>query len=156
MFLASTLAGADSSAIMERLKALEGEWMWIDEQGEVTDQVASEFRLTANGSALREFMFPGEPHEMLNVFHQDGERMLMTHYCAAGSQPRLEVVEDQDSGDLLLQFDSITNLPTPETHFMHHAEYSFEGQDRLRTTWYASTNGEILEETTVIYAERRK
>lgn len=147
-------ANADSDAIMNKLKSLEGEWMLVDEEGEVLDQVGSEFRLTANGSALSETMFPGGDHEMLNVFHADGDRVLMTHYCGAGSQPRLEVVPAEDGNGLLLKFDSITNLPSPETHFMHHAEYEWDGEDRLTTTWWGSTDGKIQDETTVIRLAR--
>ena len=152
----SGAAQADSDAIMEQLKSLEGEWMLIDEQGGNTGQVGSEFRLTANGSALREYVFPGDEHEMLNVYHADGDRVLMTHYCAAGSQPRLEVVPTEEGDGLLLKFDSITNLPSPDAHFMHHAEYAWEGNDRLTTTWYGSENGEVSDEAMVMRLARRK
>ena len=149
-------ANADSAAIMEKLKSLQGDWMVVDEQGEVLDQVGSEFRLTANGSALSEYMFPGDDHEMLNIFHADGDRVLMTHYCAAGSQPRLEVVPAEEGDGLLLKFDSITNLPSPDTHFMHHAEFKWHGEDRLTTTWYSSENGKVSDETTVFRLARRE
>ena len=155
LMLAGTVS-ADSKAIMERLKSLEGEWMIVSEQGEVTDLVGAEFRLTAEGSALREFMFPGQPHEMLNVYHEDGDRVLMTHYCAAGSQPRLEIVPAEEGDGLLLKFDSITNLPSPDAHFMHHAEYEWESEDRLNTVWYGSADGKVLDETTVFRLARRK
>ena len=94
---------ADSDAIMQQLKSLEGEWMVVNEQGEVLEQVGSEFRLTANGSALRELMYPGDDHEMLNVYHADGDRVLMTHYCGAGSQPRLEVVPAEEGDGFAAQ-----------------------------------------------------
>lgn len=68
---------ADSGELMERLKSLEGDWMVLDEQGEATDQVGARFRLTANGSALQEFMFPDAPHEMLNVYTLSSLRNLV-------------------------------------------------------------------------------
>ncbi len=148
-------AQADSDTIMKQLKSLEGDWMLLDEQGEPTGQVGSEFRLTANGSTLREYMFPGQEHEMLNVYHADGDRVLMTHYCGAGSQPRLEVVRADDGEGLLLKFDSITNLPSPNAHFMHHAEMAWEGDDRLVTTWYGSQDGKVSDETVVFRLARR-
>ena len=153
--LAAT-AQADTNAIMDKLRSLEGEWTLLDEQGEDTGQLGSEFRLTANGSALREFMFPGDAHEMLNVYHADGDRVLMTHYCAAGSQPRLEVVPAAEGDGLLLKFESSTNLPSPDAHFMHHAEFAWDGDDRLTATWYGSTDGEVSEDTTVMRLARRK
>lgn len=147
---------ADTEAIMQKLKSLEGEWMVVNEQGEVLDQVGSEFRLTANGSALREFMDPGGQYEMLNVYHADGDRVLMTHYCGAGSQPRLEVVPAEEGNGLLLKFDSITNLPSPDAPFMHHAEYEWDGEDRLTTTWYSSENGKASEDVMVLRLARRE
>lgn len=156
--LTLTLPGvlyAEADKIMERLKSLEGDWMVLDEQGEATEQVGARFRLTAGGSALRELMFPDSSYEMLNVYHMDGDRVLMTHYCSAGSQPRLEVVPaEQDSG-LLLKFESITNLASPEAHFMHHAEYQWEGEDRLTTIWYGSVEGEVRDEATVFRLARQ-
>ena len=149
-----TSASADSREIMEHLKSLEGDWMLVDESGEATDQVASRFELTAGTTVVRELMFPGDAHEMMNVFHADGERVLMTHYCAAGSQPRLEVVATGDGKNLMLKFESITNLANPDDHFMHHAEYTWKDEGRLVTTWYGSEKGEISEETTVIEAVR--
>ena len=149
-------AHADTDAIMKKLRSLEGEWTLLDEQGEDTGQLGSEFRLTANGSALREFMFPGDEHEMLNVYHADGDRVLMTHYCGAGSQPRLEVVAADEGDGLLLKFESITNLPSPGAYFMHRAEFDWEGDDRLTVTWYGSENGEVADETTVMRLARRK
>ena len=156
LVLSAAAAQADADAIMQRLKSLEGEWMAVGEQGEVLDQVGSEFRLTANGSVLREFMSPGSKYEMLNVYHADGDRVLMTHYCGAGSQPRLEVVPAEEGDGLLLKFDSITNLPSPDAHFMHHAEYEWDGADRLTTTWYGSENGKIQDETMVFRLARRE
>ena len=149
-------ANADTDAVMQKLKSLEGEWMVVDEQGEVQDKVGSEFRLTANGSVLREFMDPGGKYEMLNVYHADGDRVLMTHYCGAGSQPRLEVVPAEEGDGLLLEFDSITNLPSPDAHFMHHAEYEWDGADRLTTTWYGSQNGKVSDDVMVIRLARRE
>ena len=153
--LAAT-AQADTDTIMGKLRSLEGEWTLLDEQGENTGQVVAEFRLTANGSVLREFMYPGHEHEMLNVYHADGDRVLMTHYCAAGSQPRLEIVPAEEGDGLLLNFESITNLPSPDAHFMHHAEYDWDGDDRLTTTWYGSENGVVSDDVMVMRLARRE
>ena len=124
---------AEGEDIMSRLAALEGEWMLLDEQGEVTDVVGASFRVTSAGSTLMERMFPDHPdgHEMLNVYHVDGDRLLMTHYCAAGNQPRLRALATDDESRLQWQMESITNLSAPGANHMHQAEYVFQGDDRL-------------------------
>jgi len=158
--LALTVSGmthAESNSIMQQLKALEGDWLLVDEQGEVTDDVASQFRITSNESVLREVMAPGTEHEMLNVYHTDGDRVLMTHYCAARNQPRLEVVRAQEGNSLLLRFESITNLSSPDGHYMGRARYDWDGDDRVTTTWYSTANGEeSSEEPMVIRLARRR
>ena len=39
---------------------------------------------------------------------------------------------------------------------MHHAEYEWDGEDRLITTWYGSENGAVSDETMVMQLARRK
>ena len=79
----AAVAGDD---VMSKLTALEGEWILLDDNGGETGVVGASFRLTSAGSAVMERMFPDSPdgHEMVNMYHADGERVLMTHYCAAG------------------------------------------------------------------------
>ncbi len=150
-FLALALPGAapadEAGSLMEKLATLEGDWVLLDENGEETGQVAATFRMTAGGSVLVERMFPGDENgsEMLNVYHADGDRVLMTHYCAAGNQPRLEVRTTDDANRLQLSFESITNLASPDADHMHQAEYVFYGKDRLTTRWQSMQGGKLGE-----------
>ena len=148
----------DNAGVMEKLAALEGDWMLLDEDGRETDVVGSSFRLTAGGSALVETMFPNgsDGHEMVNMYHADGDRVLMTHYCAAGNQPRLVVEATEDGNRLELRFESITNLASAEATYMSEAVYVFDGDDRLTTRWRSTVNGELTEDTTTIELKRRK
>ena len=148
----------DDAGVMERLAALEGDWMVLDEDGRETDVVGSTFRLTSGGSAVVETMFPNsaDGHEMVNMYHADGDRVLMTHYCAAGNQPRLVVEPTEDENRLRLRFESITNLASSEAAYMSQAEYVFHGDDRLTTRWRSMVDGELGDETTTIDLKRRK
>ena len=148
----------EKAGVMEKLAALEGDWMLLDEDGRETDVVGSTFRLTAGGSAVVETMFPNssDGHEMVNMYHADGDRVLMTHYCAAGNQPRLVVETTDDDNRLELRFESITNLASPKSAYMSQAVYVFDGDDRLTTTWRSMVDGELTEEKTTIELKRRK
>ena len=46
-------------------------------------------RTTGGGSAVTETLFPGTAHEMMSVYHMDGDDLVLTHYCAGGNQPRM-------------------------------------------------------------------
>lgn len=160
--IALTLASGTSitgdPGVMDRLAKLEGDWIMLDENGEDTGEIASTFRISSGGSVLVEVMGPGNPdgHEMFNMYHADGERVLMTHYCAAGNQPRMEVLATDDENRLELRFESITNLPSSEADHMHQAEYLFHGEDRLTTRWWSMSGGEVSEENHVTIEMRRK
>ena len=93
---------------------------------------------------------------MVNMYHADGDRVLMTHYCAAGNQPRMEVKATDDANRLELQFESVTNLASPDANHMHHAEYTFHGDDRLTTRWWSMQDGKISEENHVTIELKRK
>ena len=151
-------AGANNDGVMSKLTALEGEWIMLDENGGATGVVGSSFRLTSAGSVLAETMFPDSPdgHEMLNLYHADGDRVLMTHYCAAGNQPRMEVRATADDNRLELSFESITNLSSSQDHYMHHAEYILHGEDRLTTHWYSMKDGKITDESPMTFELRRR
>ena len=157
---AVSLSGAVAADddVMSKLTALEGEWIMLDENGGETGVVGASFRLTSAGSVLAETMLPNSPdgHEMLNTYHADGERVLMTHYCAAGNQPRMEVRTTDDENRLELRFESITNLSSAQDHYMHHAEYIWRGEDRLTTRWYSMKDGKITEESPVIFELKRR
>ncbi len=147
-------ASADAKGVMATLTALEGEWTLLDKDGVDTGVVGAVFSRTANGSALSEVMMPGQDHEMLNVYHPDGDRVLMTHYCAAGCQPRLEIVPTGEDR-LELRFDSITNLPSEDAMHMHQGEYRLHGPDRITTYWYGMEDGKLAQEPTVIDLARK-
>ena len=93
---------------------------------------------------------------MLNVYHADGDRVLMTHYCAAGNQPRVEVRTTDDENRLELRFESITNLATPDADHMRQAEYIFDGKDRLTTRWRSMTDGKLSDENSITFELKRK
>ena len=159
LMLTGGAAAADEKSVMEKLAALEGDWVYLDENGEESDMIGSTFRVTAAGSALVEVMAPGSPegYEMVNMYHADGDRVLMTHYCAAGNQPRMEVIATDDEYRLELKFESVTNLASPDANHMHHAEYVFHGDDRLTTRWWSMQDGKISEENhTTIELKRKK
>lgn len=80
----------------------------------------SVFRVTAGGSAVHETIFPGSKMEMVSVYHLDRGRLLMTHYCVLGNQPRMKLnTRKSTARELVFDFDGGTNLDPRRDHHMH-------------------------------------
>jgi hypothetical protein len=120
---------------LERLKSLKGRWKGDFLHGEEKGVAEVEYRLTGGGTAVQETLFPGEPHEMVTLYHLDGSRLLLTHYCAAGNQPTMVLAPGGAPGMLHFDFLRATNLKTPGDGHMHEASFDLSDPARLRTTW---------------------
>ena len=126
-------AEAASDDDLARLRSLAGDWD-ADLDGDGTADTVVSFQTTANGSAVIERQFLGEPYEMVSVYHLDGDRLMLTHYCAATNQPRMIAFEVEDDG---LAFDllDITNLAGPDAMHIHAARIEFIDDDHVTSTW---------------------
>ena len=77
------------------------------------------FRLTGAGSAAGGDSDGRDPHEMVSVYHLDGDELRMTHYCAAGNQPRLKLDRARSRPDhLIFVFDG-GYQPRPQERYAH-------------------------------------
>ena len=56
---------------------------------------------------------------MLSLFYVDGDRLLMTHFCPSGNQPRMQATISPDLKTISFDFLDATNLPDPQTGHMH-------------------------------------
>ncbi len=165
--LAAVLAGCASSPrlvpeasddqrslMLDQVKQLAGTWEMADENGAM--QVASVFSVTSAGSAVREIMFPGHEHEMTNLYHMDGTALVMTHYCAAGNQPRLRA-DTAAAGAIEFKFDSISNLHTTKGHYMGGGmRLTITDADHITQEWFAMQDGKRMSEPAVFKMTRRK
>lgn len=151
----TTNAAADS-AIFSHLNALEGEWEMQDEDGNWN--TAAIFAVSSNGSVVREIMFPGSPSEMTNLYHMDGSEAVVTHYCAAGNQPRMTASGLQTTADgpaIDYTFDSVSNLRDSHDHVMGGLKLVFIDANNLQEHWTTlDKNGEVAGEMT--FDMRRK
>ena len=142
--LAGTVARAtdkqDTNAVaaFNKLKTLAGNWEATGERGKVT----SYYEVIANGSTLVERVnVPGEG-EMLTVYHLDGNRLVLTHYCTAGNQPHMQAeAYDPASNQLVFDFAGGGNLSDPNAGHMHTVLYKFASADAFTANWAFRENG---------------
>ena len=121
-------------AAFESVKGLAGTWTGASAMGPCT--IA--FKVTAGGSAVVETMFPGSEHEMLNVYHPDGDTVRMTHYCAGGNQPQMQLSKAEKPNDVRFVAKTATNLPTPTAGFMNECVLHIVDKDHLESVWISS------------------
>jgi hypothetical protein len=145
--------GVDAKTAFKRLKTLAGSWKGqindehkADKSNEHEDrpsgQVAVTYKLTGAGSALVETQFPGEAHEMVSVYHLDGDDLRMTHYCAAQNQPRVKLDRAKSTADhLIFVFDGGTNLDPEKDHHIHGLNITFHEDGKVTSGWEGYTDG---------------
>jgi hypothetical protein len=155
----SAAAGSDgpsgAEAAFERLASLEGSWEARSTQGwEGTGTIER----IAGGSALlmRSLVDPHEGQTMATLVHLDGDRLLLTHYCVAGNQPRLEAKTiSADGARIEFEYRDGTNLPSRDHGHMDRVVMELRDPDSYTTqwTWYQDGSERWLEK---IEHRRRK
>ncbi len=142
--LAGTVAEAASKpetnagVAFAKLKSLAGNWEAESERGKVT----STYEIISNGSALVEHIkVPGE-NVMMTVYHLDGDRLVLTHYCTAGNQPHMQAEAfNPASNQLVFNFAGGGNLSDPNVGHMHSAAIKFLSGDAFTSKWTFQENG---------------
>jgi hypothetical protein len=126
----------------EKLKTLVGTWVATMRDGQ---HATVTYELVSAGSALLERL-GGDAHpdmQMVTVYHPDGDRVVMTHYCSAGNQPRMKaepVIGEVQS--LRFTFLDATNLATPGEGHMHGLVVTFHDADSFTQEWTWRENGQ--------------
>jgi hypothetical protein len=139
------LERASSLAAFERIKKLDGVWGTQSTKGWEEQQ---QIRVIAKGTAVAFESVPGAyPSQpatapnapMLTVYHMDGDRLLLTHYCEAGSQPRMVATSIEDGGRTVhFSFLDASNLPSPAAGHMHAVVLTLIDDNNFleRWSWY--------------------
>jgi hypothetical protein len=151
VFLATTAVFAqsanqsDAQKSFAQLKSLSGNWEGKNSKGEPL-QVS--YRVTANGSALmNEIVTPDRDHDMITMISLDGSnRVLMTHYCSIGNQPRMVATSSPDGKTITFQFLDATNLATPDAGHMDHVVITVLDPDHHTEEWVFADHGKEMKE----------
>ena len=129
----------------DRLKTLAGTWEAREPQGKT---VTNTIRLVSNGTALEETIQSAEDDQMVTLYTPSGKGLAMTHYCAAGNQPRMEapaITGDQKEFEFSLT--GITNLANPNAGHMRHLLIQVGDQDHYTEKWTWRENGKDVVRT---------
>ena len=134
-------------AAYARLKTLVGDW----EADTAMGKVHVSYELIAGGSSLLEKESGEKMPAMVTVYYLDGDRLLLTHYCMAGNQPRMQArTFNPETGEVDFEFLDATNL-TPGGGHMHNAKIFLSGNDHYSDAWEFYVNGQPTKAETSQY-----
>ncbi|MCZ6692067.1 MAG: hypothetical protein O7H41_20980 [Planctomycetota bacterium] len=138
------------------LKGLVGDWVQKDEEGNWGKDTFIRYKLTAAGSALAETTAIGTPMEMLTVYHQNGDAVVMTHYCSMGNQPKMKADEQTDDKKLFFACDGVSNVKSHDDPHMHGLTVTFEDDDHFVAAWDLFGGGKVTQTHTFSFQRKGK
>jgi hypothetical protein len=131
-------AQAGSTVQFGKIAALAGEWR-VQER----PSLRIVFEPTAGGSVIVERWMVGERMHSLTVYHLDGERLVATHYCPQGNQPRM-VASAAGAAGVRFAFLDATDLD-PHESYQHDLSFNWNASgtvSRADTYWGPEGAGE--------------
>jgi len=145
---ASAVAQTDAQKAFASIKALPGTWAGDTSMGPV--QVT--FEVTAGGSAVMSEILGKE--DMISMFNLDGpDRLLLTHYCAVGNEPRMEASLSPDGKVITFTYVDATNLATPDAGHMQKMILTMIDDNHHTEEWTFVDHGKAHKE---VFDLRRK
>jgi hypothetical protein len=139
--IAGETAPSASAQRFGELKKLIGDWYEAGKDGKPTDKLVSSIRVTSAGTAIEETLFPGGDHEMVTMYHLDGDDLMLTHYCALGNQPRMKAEPGSDAKRIVFKCVGATNLKSEDEQHMHQATLTIADGDHLQAEWASNKEG---------------
>ena len=138
--------------VLHHFIGLEGKWTGshINHAGE-EEQVNLEYRTVSGGTAVEERIFADTPKEMITVYHGDGNnKLLMTHYCMLGNQPRLQLGAREGNSFDFHYLDG-AGIDRQKTGHMGRMRMTIIDENTFEQEWAYFENGKELNVTKFLF-----
>ena len=143
LFTTAVFAQSDAQRSFDQLKSLAGSW---EGKNSIGNPVQVSYRMTAGGSALMSEIV-GHGETMISMINFDGpNRLLLTHYCTVGNQPRMQASASPDGKTITFNFLDATNLDNPQSGHMDHIVIALLGPDHHTEEWNFIDHGKGIKE----------
>jgi hypothetical protein len=153
--IAQTSSSTDAQKAFAAIKSMPGQWEGKTQDGK---DIRVDFKVVSGGSAVMSEIFTDkfgqDHHDMVSMIHLDGpNRLLLTHYCAAGNQPRMQASGSPDGKTITFNFVDITNLAAPDAGHMQRVVLTLVDENHHTEEWTFADHGNEHKE---IFDLRRK
>jgi hypothetical protein len=100
------------------------------------------FEIVAGGSAVMSEILGEGPEHMVSMIHMDGpNRLMITHYCGAGNQPRMAGTVSPDGKTITFTYVDATNLATPDAGHMQSLVLTLVDANHHTEEWTFDDHG---------------
>ena len=140
----SALAQTDAQKAFAAIKGMPGSWEGKTPDGQ---PVQVTFKVVSGGSAVMSEIVGKGPEDMISMFNMDGaDRLLLTHYCGAGNQPRMQASVSPDGKTITFTFVDATNLATPDAGHMSRMVLTVLDENHHTEDWVFVDHGKEMKE----------
>jgi hypothetical protein len=137
LFSVCAFAAPDAQQSFDQIKALAGNW---EGKGADGSAVQVSFKVMGNGSSVvSEINSHKHGDNLVSVFHLDKDRLLITHYCGAGNQPRMQATTSPDGKTITFNFVDGTNILPSQIGYMQKLVVSIADADHHSEKWILKT-----------------
>ena len=128
-------------AEFDKLKGLVGTWKGTGQKGEgKTVKAVSRFELTSGGTAILEKIGEGAEHQMISVYCAENGKLVMTHYCSVGNQPKMSLMKSTDNS-LVFAMKGNAGINSDKDMHMHAMTITWKDANHITEDWSMYSDG---------------
>lgn len=140
----SAFAQTDAQKAFSTIKNMPGTWEGKSPDGRAL-QVS--FKVVSGGSAVMSEIMGQGPENMISMFNMDGPgKLLLTHYCGAGNQPRMLAALSSDAKTITFNYVDATNLSSPDAPHMYRMVLTLLDENHHTEEWTFVDHGKETKE----------
>jgi hypothetical protein len=149
-----TSAGAAKGAF-DQLAKLAGDWEGTIGHSRALGPAHVNIAVTAKGTAILQRTIIQDPVEMVSMIYLDRGRLVLRHFCAAGNQPTMVLMNPVSNKSARFELDGGGGLAAASDLHMHATDIIVENQDRIAITWTTYDGGRHAGVDTIFLTRRK-
>ena len=150
----------DTMDAFTRLKTLVGTWEVTERDNPNTRELAT-YEITGRNVLTEDLRAAaGSANHtmghMFTTYHMDKDRLVLTHYCGAGNQPRMRLRSVEEGGNRLsFEMYDITNLLDPKAYHSTAVDVVFLADDRVDLVYTGRAGDKTVTQVFQLQRQRR-